>query len=69
MAKTSRKSYAAAQKFLVLVVDFAEHNGNRHAGCQFNVSKKVVHDWQRDKAQLEAEDKQTEPIRGENVFG
>lgn len=53
---TSRKSYTVAHK--LHIVDFAEHNGNHHAGQQFHISEKLVHDWQWDEAQLKAVDKQ-----------
>ncbi|KAL7371263.1 hypothetical protein ABVT39_023123, partial [Epinephelus coioides] len=51
MSVKTRKSSTAAQK--LHVVDFAEHNGNRHAGREFNVDEKLVRDWRRNKAKFE----------------
>lgn len=58
----SRKSYTANQK--LIVVEFAELHGNRHAGREFGVGEKSVRDWRRCKAQLQGMAKQKRANRG-----
>lgn len=60
--KITRKSYTAAQK--LHVVEFAEQNGNRHAGREFNVDEKQVREWRRNKAKLEVMVKTKKANRG-----
>lgn len=45
--KRKRSSYDAA--FKLKVVKFAEENGNRSAGRQYDISEKLVRDWRKQK--------------------
>ena len=58
----SRKSYTAAQK--LRVVEFAEENGNRAAGRQFNVDESNVRSWRKVKTELQNMAKTKKACRG-----
>ena len=49
---SKRASYTAA--FKLKVIETAEKCGNRAAGREYSVNEKLVRDWRKKKAELEA---------------
>ena len=65
---TTPKRTIYTAKFKLKVIQFAESNGNRAAGREYDVSEKLVRDWKRCKDMLEKIPKNKCADRGKNVM-